>query len=285
MNNELQHYEPQQSLQVQVRPDRLSINDLQEQVALIGKMMESVLKTEVHYGVIPGVKKPFLFKAGAEKLSTVFRLSPSYTVIRNDLDGGHREYEVTCAMTHIPTGVVWGEGVGSCSTMEKKYRYRWVNGVNVENSDLADTYNTVLKMAKKRAHVDATLSATACSDFFTQDEDYVEASKDSQRQSQAPKTRTPDEVVKEAEQVFDGKEVTGKPATTKFLQKPGCISEGQNGMLYALCVKAKLDVKEFIGRYKYQHTRDIKWQDFKKMKEELDAILAQSKPTQDDIPL
>ena len=44
----------------------------------------------------------------------------------------------------------------------------------VENSDLADTYNTVLKMAKKRALVDATLTATAASDIFTQDlEDYT----------------------------------------------------------------------------------------------------------------
>jgi len=44
----------------------------------------------------------------------------------------------------------------------------------VENTDLADTYNTVLKMAKKRALVDATLTATAASDIFTQDlEDYT----------------------------------------------------------------------------------------------------------------
>jgi len=44
----------------------------------------------------------------------------------------------------------------------------------VENTDLADTYNTVLKMAKKRALVDATLTATAASDIFNQDlEDYT----------------------------------------------------------------------------------------------------------------
>ncbi len=38
-----------------------------------------------------------------------------------------------------------------------------------ENPDIADTYNTVLKMAKKRAFVDASLTATAASDIFTQD--------------------------------------------------------------------------------------------------------------------
>lgn len=38
-----------------------------------------------------------------------------------------------------------------------------------ENADPADQYNTVLKMAKKRALVDAVLTATAASDIFAQD--------------------------------------------------------------------------------------------------------------------
>ena len=39
----------------------------------------------------------------------------------------------------------------------------------VENPELADTYNTVLKMANKRALVAAVLNGTAASDIFTQD--------------------------------------------------------------------------------------------------------------------
>ena len=39
----------------------------------------------------------------------------------------------------------------------------------IENPDLADCYNTVLKIGKKRALVDAVLTATAASDSFTQD--------------------------------------------------------------------------------------------------------------------
>jgi len=38
-----------------------------------------------------------------------------------------------------------------------------------ENPDIADCYNTVLKISKKRAYVDATITATAASDIFTQD--------------------------------------------------------------------------------------------------------------------
>lgn len=39
----------------------------------------------------------------------------------------------------------------------------------MENPDIADVYNTVLKMAQKRAHVGVTIMATAAGDIFTQD--------------------------------------------------------------------------------------------------------------------
>lgn len=42
-------------------------------------------------------------------------------------------------------------------------------GAKAENPDLADTWNTVLKMGKKRAYVDGMLAATGASDIFTQD--------------------------------------------------------------------------------------------------------------------
>jgi predicted RNA-binding Zn-ribbon protein involved in translation (DUF1610 family) len=41
----------------------------------------------------------------------------------------------------------------------------------VENTDIADTYNTVLKISKKRAYVDAAITSCAASDIFTQDAD------------------------------------------------------------------------------------------------------------------
>jgi hypothetical protein len=41
----------------------------------------------------------------------------------------------------------------------------------IENPDIADTYNTVIKISKKRAYVDATITACAASDIFTQDLD------------------------------------------------------------------------------------------------------------------
>ena len=193
----------------------LTAQQVIEQVEHIQKIMKGVMREGEHYGVIPGTKKPTLYKPGAEKLCLTFRLRPEYTIDERDLPDGHRECKTICDLYDIVTGNKIGSGVGSCSTMESKYRYRkeervcprcgmttiikgkddygggWVCwkkqggcGANfkdgdpaiegqvvgrIENPDIADTYNTILKMSKKRAHVDATLTATAASDIFTQD--------------------------------------------------------------------------------------------------------------------
>ena len=157
-------------------PGTLNVAQIQQQVSLIQTVLNEVMQKDQHYGVIPGCgKKPSLLKPGAEKICMTFRLAPSYEIedIENVQDTDHREDQVICTLTHIPTGQVFGQGLGSCSTMESKYRYRntYVNGdkIRTENDCLADQYNTVLKMAKKRAMVDAVLTATAASDIFTQD--------------------------------------------------------------------------------------------------------------------
>jgi len=189
----------------------LSVEQLKRHVETVQGVMASVMREDEHYGTIPGTKKPSLYKSGAEKLSLTFRLAPTYEIRKTDLPGGHREYEIVCTLTHIPTGEVFGQGVGACSTMEAKYRFRtgeveftgrpvpqeyWDNrdkkllggpgfgakknpdtgkweivrqGERVEHDNPADHYNTVLKMAKKRAQIDATLTCTAASDIFTQD--------------------------------------------------------------------------------------------------------------------
>jgi hypothetical protein len=179
----------------------------------IGEVMEAVMTSGEHYGLIPGCgDKPSLFKSGAEVLATTFGLAPTFKINRTDLPNGHREYEIVCTLHHIATGAVVGEGVGTCSTMESKYRWRrgerkctechqatvlkskdggwfcwkkkggcgmqWPDGEKsiesqeagrIENPDIADTYNTVLKIAKKRAQVDCTLTAVGASDILTQD--------------------------------------------------------------------------------------------------------------------
>lgn len=182
----------------------MDVGAVVRQINLIQNVMATVMKEGEHYGKIPGCgPKPTLLKPGAEKLGMTFRLAPYFTIEPEELGDGHRGYQITCTLRHIPTDVVVGQGVGYCSTMESKYRYRWdstgkdvpsdywnsrnpailggdafiarkVDGKwlifqRVEHDNPADYFNTCEKMAKKRAHVDAMLSATAASDIFTQD--------------------------------------------------------------------------------------------------------------------
>lgn len=206
---------------VAIRPnyavaEALGINEILAQVRLVQEVMHEVMKEGEHYGAVPGCgPKKTLLQPGAQKLTMTFRLAPNYEIQERDLEGGHKEYRVICTLKTIQSGTFVGQGVGCCSTMESKYRFRqgvrkcpkcgkesiikgkeeygggwlcwtkkegcgakWPDGSpeiegqsveRVENDNPADTYNTVLKMAKKRAFVDATITATAASDIFTQD--------------------------------------------------------------------------------------------------------------------
>ena len=199
---------PEQTALATRQPTELTVDQLVAQASLVHDAMGRAMRKDEHYGVIPGTGKPSLLKPGAEKLGFLFRLAPRYEISMSNMERGHREYRVICSLHHMPTENYSGAGVGSCSTMETKYRYRtshestgrpvppaywnerdasllggsqfsakkidksWMicrKGQRVEYDNPADYYNTALKMAKKRAHVDAILTATAASDCFTQD--------------------------------------------------------------------------------------------------------------------
>jgi len=96
-----------------------------KQVSIIQSVMKKVMQDGQHYGTIPGCgDKPTLLKPGAEKLTMTFRLAPKFHITERDLGKGHREYEVQTELISIVTGGFIGEGLGSCSTMESKYRFR-----------------------------------------------------------------------------------------------------------------------------------------------------------------
>jgi hypothetical protein len=208
-DQEIQTYEPR-SMSV------AAVQETASQVHQVQAIMKSLMVEETHFGVIPGTKKPTLYQPGAQMLCFAFRLIPEYEVTTHRMEGNHREVVVTCRLSN-QSGQLLGSGVGSCSTMESKYRYRgseltptgrevpkayWdakkLNAASAtkliggpgfvakkddagtwmifekgegkaENPDVADAWNTVLKMAKKRAFVDATISTCAASDLFTQD--------------------------------------------------------------------------------------------------------------------
>jgi hypothetical protein len=190
-----------------------SASEIRAQVNRVQEVMQAVMKKDTHYGTIPGCKQPSLYKAGSEVLLSTFRIAVSLRV--EDLSTPDEiRYRVYAIGTHQATGIVMGEGAGECSSSEEKYKWRasicadefnetpvdrrrvkykkggyekgsWNKNAIVRleqiRTEPADVANTVLKMAKKRAQIDMTLTTTAASDCFTQDiEDLPEELRESE---------------------------------------------------------------------------------------------------------
>ncbi len=117
----------------------VSISEMKSQVNLIQHIMKEVMKNGEHFGVIPGCgDKPALLKPGAEKLMLTFRLANDVEVDTIDLQHGHREYRIKVTL-YSPTGQRLGTGIGSCSTMEGKYRFR-VGPTELTNTPVPKDY-------------------------------------------------------------------------------------------------------------------------------------------------
>lgn len=193
----------------------LTLDEVAKQLDFIRQVMKQEMQEGQDYGKIPGCgDKPGLFQPGAQKLCLTFRLTPKVSrEMLRDLGNHHREYEFTVTL-HSAAGREW-DGVGTCSTMESKYRYRqgerscpncgkktiikgkaeygggwicfskkggcgakWADGAKeiesqnvgkIEHDNPADFWNTVRKMAFKRALVHAAINATNTSELWSQD--------------------------------------------------------------------------------------------------------------------
>ena len=175
--------------------ESLTAKQIKAQVQLIQEVMKAVMEKDVHYGVIPGTPKPTLYKPGSEKILSTFLIGVEPET--EDLSTFDEvRYRVKAKGFSQKTGALLGVGVGECSSNEEKYKWRkpvcdeefnetpedrkrivWKKGYeNKPNYQLkqirtnpSDVANTILKMAKKRAQIDMTLTVTAASDIFDQD--------------------------------------------------------------------------------------------------------------------
>jgi hypothetical protein len=183
----------QQTPQALTQP--MSAIEIRSRVNAIQEVMKAVMKDDTHYGIIPGTKKPTLYKAGSEVLLSTFRIAVEPIVEDLSTSDEARFRVITRLTTH--GGIYLGSGVGEASSNEEKYKWRaavcdeeWEEtaedrrrikfGRAYGNSphptrtkqvrmNVADVSNTVLKMAKKRSQIDGTLTVLGASDIFAQD--------------------------------------------------------------------------------------------------------------------
>lgn len=186
--------------ELQTAQDWYSTDQVLKRVRAIQKLMEAVMKDKTHYGVIPGTKQPTLYKAGSEQILSMFGIAVE-PIVEDLSTEDECRIRVICRLTSVANGKHLGSGLGEASSSEQKYMWRrivskaewdhfqktqpdkcrirffvsWQNGKRTEAQEeqirthVPDIRNTILKMAKKRAQIDATLTVTGCSDMFAQD--------------------------------------------------------------------------------------------------------------------
>lgn len=172
--------------------DTVEIDNIANTMAKIQQMQNVVQKTlkKGHdFGEVPGTSKPTLLKPGGEKICMLFGLNPEYEFLQTteDYDKEFFSYNIRCTL--FKNGQPVAQGVGSCNSKEKKYRFINVDEIpenyigqseqitdkygrtkyKINNPDICSLVNTILKMAKKRAFIDAVLQVASLSEVFTQD--------------------------------------------------------------------------------------------------------------------
>lgn len=251
---------------VENRP--LTKGDIIAQKRLIQEVMESVMKEGTHYGTIPGCKQPSLWKAGSETILSTFRIAVEPSVEDLSTFDCFR-YRVTLRGV-IPSGEIVGAGIGECSTDEEKYH--WRGAVSDKEFDAtpedrrrikynksweakqvrtnpADLANTVLKMAKKRAQIDLTLTATGASDVFAQDlEDLPEEIRD--------------ELVGEQQQRQGKPSTTPPKAKTESSADGTLINQAQINIILGKLKNKGAKESDFCTIFKIKEVKDLPFSEF-----------------------
>jgi len=175
-------------------PTKDQIKEYQDFLENYDAFIDSQLKNDIDFGIIPGVKKPSLLKPGAEKLEKLMFLTHKKDCVDKTEEKGYVSYTYRTTI-YDRNGNIKSTCEGTCNSKEKKYRYTTVyenkateeqkqkgvleerNSKNggrfkvyvIERDDAFDIQNTIMKMAQKRSYVGAILEATNSSGRFTQD--------------------------------------------------------------------------------------------------------------------
>ena len=164
MDTKIQKVEVQPVIQVLTTKDlSIRIQEETEQRALITEFITQHMKSGVDYGTISfttksgAVKesKPSLFKPGSEKFCSLFHFRPVFEKDSDTWEMSGKTPGLFCYKCQLiaGNGSIVGEGRGAAKLTEK----------------MGWTENNAIKIAEKRAQIDAVLRTGGLSDFFTQD--------------------------------------------------------------------------------------------------------------------
>lgn len=220
-----------------------------QKIAQFQQVIQKTLHQNHDYGIVPGTDKPTLLKPGAEKILMMLGLRSEFEIVDSTRDWGKGffQYQVRCKL--YKGDVLITEGLGCCNTKEKKYR----------SQDPYTLDNTILKMAKKRALIDATLLVASLSDIFTQDLEDMDLE---------------GEPVSAQQKVYTDQDGT---ITTKQAKRMFALAEGDNEI-----------VKDALKAFGYEHSKDVKKTDYDKICATIErAVQAKKEDAQkaEEVPL
>jgi hypothetical protein len=176
---------------------------------LLLEYVKSEMDETRHFYTVGDTAKPALSQDGARKLCGLYEVRVGDSTLTETYhDDGHYSCKSTVRLYSMATGDEVAQGTGSCTTRESRYAYRWMfpnqvpsnipkadlvsreittrNGrstqYRVPNPDLADQYNTVLKMAEKRAQTAAVLRLPEAAEIFGEAEEPENASDEARKE-------------------------------------------------------------------------------------------------------
>ncbi len=276
-------------------PTKNQIDEYEKFLTNFNGFIDKQLKDKIDFGVIPGVDRPSLFKPGAEKLEKLYFYRHEKILVEKIVNPDYIKYTYRTVVYNNASQVV-ATCEGTCNSHEKKYRYRWVSekqateeekadgqrfkktgkygdyfSYRIENTEVADLENTIMKMAQKRSYVGAILEATNSSGRFTQDvEDMniatVKPKAGQPKQTQQPQDEMPtveyDEYGAPLDEPFPSNANVGNAPKTAPVKKPvsstlrcsDCgqpinaaekkFSESRYGMVLGRCCQGKYKPKK-----------------------------------------
>lgn len=176
---------------IALRPDTFAITDTLLSMRALGETIPSLLVENVDFGHVPGIPGKMLFDCGGSKITNAFACYPGERRIISMTDDGSKiSVVVEVPLVHRESGKVVCSGIGAASTLETKHKYRWISKLEdleamgyagdalkdlkkktdkedgsityrVPNPEHGELLNTIVKMASKRAEVDAAESLPA----------------------------------------------------------------------------------------------------------------------------
>ena len=211
----------------------IDIREAHERLLALKRFVAGELQKGIDHGTLPGTTKPSLWQPGAQKLNNIFGFYGVFTLTKEseDWEDGVFVYRHKCEIFSKRGNTKQAECEATCSSMESKYRYRWINASPDEkkradqlkeeegykwrkvkgkpvfqkrilNPDRRDLSNTIIRMSQKRAYVGATISATRAADIFSYD---LEALEQEEQTAEGPEIRgkpTKEEVEEEINTLF-----------------------------------------------------------------------------------